>query len=1031
MGFDSKNCERVSACTPIIITDSSYNERFKVGRPAEELWDVFGKGKTVKITQISKSSNRVHVEEVVREKQSCIITALKIVGFVALFPFIAITRMIYRGLNKFYLTPLKIQRNTTPTLVADPKPADKPADQIKPTDSNAAPTPSAKPVTPAAKPADPTKPAAELAKPVTATADAKPAEEPAKPEVPPQPVATSQEVPVSNEEPSQPAINSSVPATTEATGAPKLTEDKNGTSSQASQDETSEVEASNGKPQAEEPAPAHAPKPEEKPPVVVAEPAPAPTQPQPIINEPSKLAEKDAADAQSNKGSEADASASQGQQEKPAADVAPTPSAAKVPNPAPAKAKNPLAAPGKTPMPKKLGNQFPAQGKWAKRPVSDPKISDPTPAETTPVNSAQPVQTGPQPLPPFGFQDPSLANKPDVPVQEPKAPETVLILQPIPVEGAQFITFSLEAQEAQQRATSPNPDEDDVEKVEVNEFDHLIEEIQTNITTKPHQDAPKIADKPAGSRDSLDILMEELAASKLVPESNSATQATKVDIIAAQSLPQASAPDEVELPVSPRVQEQAQEAQVVAARLQMPKPAEYKSWNAQKLAYEIKRLAEDTLQLQLVNKNKLDDAAKEQLVLANNELILEYAAHFLKYSRDNKEFNNAKDNVFKAINSSFEGVHGKAILDELLKNHAAVKKTDAKAVLQAKTLVTYYKEHRRETDSAKVVAKLNAKLGKITLSEPKYTLKKSQPLVGSENQTKLNDIEIVDEKTKYSTVGISTTTGRKDMEDYYIQQMISLGNVRVSLSGVFDGHSEDGKGSKCAEFLKDNIGVFLAKAFEGKTSLDALTVKNGVTEAFVKLNEAWHIEKAKNPKAKSSGSTACISLAFIDPGSNKPVVYVANTGDSRAVLVHDQGVIQLSTDASYRDETADPAESLNKKFQNGIAARGGDLTELAKKKSLGGVTPIRSFGHSDIRGITVRPEISRFYPMDYKKSRLVLFTDGTGDVIGSNELPELAKNQDGNLSMVDFANRIVRESASRWAAVKKSDNNTVIAIELS
>ena len=115
---------------------------------------------------------------------------------------------------------------------------------------------------------------------------------------------------------------------------------------------------------------------------------------------------------------------------------------------------------------------------------------------------------------------------------------------------------------------------------------------------------------------------------------------------------------------------------------------------------------------------------------------------------------------------------------------------------------------------------------------------------------------------------------------------------RCSFFGVYDGHG----GSACADFLRDNLHQFVIKepSFPANPR-EAL--KQGFAAAESQFLETV-ASKSKATVAERSGSCAIAALIVGD------MCYVANVGDSRAVLSGDAGkrVFPLSSDHKPGDE---------------------------------------------------------------------------------------------------------------------------------
>jgi protein phosphatase 2C family protein 2/3 len=143
---------------------------------------------------------------------------------------------------------------------------------------------------------------------------------------------------------------------------------------------------------------------------------------------------------------------------------------------------------------------------------------------------------------------------------------------------------------------------------------------------------------------------------------------------------------------------------------------------------------------------------------------------------------------------------------------------------------------------------------------------------------------------------------------------------KCSFFGVYDGHG----GSACADYLRDNLHQFvIAEAAFPSNPREAL--KQGFVNAERQFLEAVSSRSRSNTASERSGSCAIVALLVGD------TCYVANVGDSRAVLSGDGGrkVFALSTDHK-------PAEEGERKR---IVDAGGKIYQTQLLRSQEGTSP--------------------------------------------------------------------------------------------
>ena len=159
----------------------------------------------------------------------------------------------------------------------------------------------------------------------------------------------------------------------------------------------------------------------------------------------------------------------------------------------------------------------------------------------------------------------------------------------------------------------------------------------------------------------------------------------------------------------------------------------------------------------------------------------------------------------------------------------------------------------------------------------------------------------------------SSCQGRRgEMEDETL--MVPELNLRINgqnqvckLYCVFDGHG----GAGCSRFAKDNLEKFLKGKIETLSGLNDEVIYLAFKDAMVELNEAFL------KTGDMSGTTALCGLVI---GKH---VWVANVGDSRAILISSSGqVVQASHDA-------EPKEA---RFLKGITKKDGEVDDEGRIK---------------------------------------------------------------------------------------------------
>jgi len=232
--------------------------------------------------------------------------------------------------------------------------------------------------------------------------------------------------------------------------------------------------------------------------------------------------------------------------------------------------------------------------------------------------------------------------------------------------------------------------------------------------------------------------------------------------------------------------------------------------------------------------------------------------------------------------------------------------------------------------------------------------------------TKLND-KIIAHSTRLR-IGYADTIGRRpSMEDEIAIVGKLRGNPSEDFVAVFDGHG----GREVAEFAAKNLHTVLVK------KLDQLgDPEKSLKDAFFDLNEQIKVTN------KPGGCTALAFLAI------KSKVYVANAGDSRAVLLRDQQVIRLTTD--HKPDV--PEEEQRIERNGGVVTRVKSKEGKTISRVNGMLAVSRALGDVFLQPqVTCEPQIHTF---EISKDKiLIMACDGVWDVLSDEEAIKLIINE--------------------------------------
>lgn len=192
-------------------------------------------------------------------------------------------------------------------------------------------------------------------------------------------------------------------------------------------------------------------------------------------------------------------------------------------------------------------------------------------------------------------------------------------------------------------------------------------------------------------------------------------------------------------------------------------------------------------------------------------------------------------------------------------------------------------------------------------------------------------------------------------------------------------------GIKVSKYLQDYFSIYMKQI---------LPFKEYYTD-FGRLFKSID-EKIKKLNAPNSGSTA--TVVYIERNKEKRILFCANVGNSRYVLVNENGVMRLS----YDDLINDPKE-----YNRIIKQRGIIVNNIINGRDM----LSKSFGDwaSKQNGIISAPHITKL-EINNKDLFLIITSDGMGDVIKDEECKIFSEKYTNTL---DICKNLVQESINR------------------
>jgi len=207
---------------------------------------------------------------------------------------------------------------------------------------------------------------------------------------------------------------------------------------------------------------------------------------------------------------------------------------------------------------------------------------------------------------------------------------------------------------------------------------------------------------------------------------------------------------------------------------------------------------------------------------------------------------------------------------------------------------------------------------------------------------------------------------RHAMEDYFVAEVKKVNNQELGLFAIYDGHL----GHNVADYLQKNLFDNILKA-NGFWKDPKLAIK----EAYLHT-DGLILEKA--PNLGPGGSTAVTAILI-----NSKMLYVANVGDSRAIISKGGEAKQLSIDH-------EPGNSTEKED---IMKKGGFVSNMPGDvpRVDGQLAVARAFGDKSLKAhLSVTPDIKEV-EVDVDTELLILASDGLWKVMKNQEAVDLVK----------------------------------------
>ncbi|KAJ9159115.1 hypothetical protein P3X46_024642 [Hevea brasiliensis] len=214
--------------------------------------------------------------------------------------------------------------------------------------------------------------------------------------------------------------------------------------------------------------------------------------------------------------------------------------------------------------------------------------------------------------------------------------------------------------------------------------------------------------------------------------------------------------------------------------------------------------------------------------------------------------------------------------------------------------------------------------------------------------------------------GFSLVKGKANhpMEDYHVAKFVQIQGHVLGLFAIYDGHL----GDSVPAYLQKNLFNNILKDEEFWTDTN-----KSILKAYEKTDQAI---LSHSPDLGSGGSTAVTAILI-----NGQKLWIANVGDSRAVLSRRGKAIQMTTDHEPNTERG----SIEKKG-GFVSNMPGDVARVN-----GQLAVSRAFGDKNLKShLRSDPDIQNTV-IDSDADVLILASDGLWKVMSNQEAVDIAR----------------------------------------
>jgi len=308
----------------------------------------------------------------------------------------------------------------------------------------------------------------------------------------------------------------------------------------------------------------------------------------------------------------------------------------------------------------------------------------------------------------------------------------------------------------------------------------------------------------------------------------------------------------------------------------------------------------------------------------------------------------------------------------------------------------------------------------------------------SSNKNNIPPIFVLEAKRyQGAEAAVSSIRGkRKHMEDTFKAEGDLFNDGETSFYAVFDGHA----GSKAAAFAANRLHIDIKNELSplrcksGFQKSDSSDISSAISTGFQNVDSKFL--KTARERGWPDGTTAVAAVVLGRKASDregdkssKPStkssahLYVANTGDSRCILIKNGQAVPLSEDhkPNREDERAR------------IEASGGHVVYLGTWRVEGILAVGRAIGDQYLKKYVIPDPEIRHHELTNEDVALVLATDGVWDVLSNQEVADICTaklNRSGGTmkQKLDILARCITKKAYDSGSV---DNITTLVVDLT